>query len=176
MDRFLFSGFPVSRCKESTHYLAFAWLSGLLAGPFFTCSAGGSFTDMILAAPGTGVAATSLLATVLLPLLCSALAVYTRHIWILPALAFIKAFLFSYTASAVLTVFGSAGWLVCVLLMFTDILSLPLLWWYWQYSMVANRQKLSRTVAVAILIMAIGFLDSHFVSPFTASLTYFTEG
>ncbi len=157
--------------KETIPFLASAWLLGLVSGSFFSVSAGNSFLLTMRAAASSHVSIFGLLASILLPLLFSAFAVYISQPWLLVPIAFGKAFFFSYLALAVLSAFGSAGWLIRWLLMFSDSLSLPVLWWYWLRA-VSGRRKFADTAAAFLAALVIGSVDFYMISPVLANLKF----
>lgn len=70
-----------------------------------------------------------------------------------------------------MSAYGSAGWLVRWLLMFSDILTLPLLCLFWLRAFSHERsQSLCFAAAVGVIAVFIGSLDYTVVSPFAAML------
>lgn len=123
------------------------------------------------AAANGRVSITGLLSAFLLPLLFSAFAVYISQPWLLVPVAFGKAFSFSYLAFGVTLAFGSAGWLVRSLLMFSDCLTLPLLWWFWLCCIRASdRDALRSFLVTCTAALMIGCLDYGAVSPLLRNL------
>ena len=171
MDRFLFTHLPSLRCKDSMLFLAFAWIFGLVAGTVFSLSANGAFLAMMRSAVFSRASIVSLLSTLALPVLFSAFAVYISQPLLLIPAAFCKAFLFSSLSSGLLAAFGSAGWLICLLFMFSDILTLPLLWSFWLKSLSCSRRSAIRSaVPVLITTVIIGCAEYRFISPFLATI------
>lgn len=168
MDRFLHSSFPFPSCKQSTFQLACAWIIGLIAGAFpagsTQCSSPqGTFTLVA----GSTVAVQ--LVIVLLPLLFSVLAVYIgRPVFVL-AIATVKAFLFTYVGIGILLSCGKAGWLLQLLIMFSDTLILPILWMFW-HKVLDGQQILHCSMAAAIPTLAVACLDFYIISPVLANL------
>ena len=159
------------RCKEPVFALACAFLAGLIGGLLLSASAGITPDHAALAATNGRITAIGLLSVIGLPLCFSAFAVYISRSRLVIPIAFCKAFLFSYTGSSILVAFGSAGWLIFLLLMFSDILMLPALWWYWKLAL-EGRAKASLTglVPVSVAGILIGSLDYHVIGPFLANL------
>lgn len=112
------------------------------------------------------------LATVsILPFLLSAFAVLISCPVLLPVIVFSKAFLFGTCAAALDLTFGSAGWLVRMLLMFSDIASLPVLYWLWLRCSSLNPRGLLRDFLFALLVTGcIGGIDIWIIAPFLASV------
>jgi len=104
-------------------------------------------------------------------MLFSAFAVYISQPVLLIPIAFCKAFLFSYTSIGILTAFGSAGWLIHLLFMFGDILTLPLLWYFWSKFLSDNCSHAIRCLLPILITAAfIGYTEYRVISPFLANL------
>lgn len=173
MDRFLHLHLPTRLRKGSVSFLAFGWILGLVSGFLFSLYAGDSLSTTMRAAASGCVSIPGLLSAIFLPLLFSAFAVYISQPWLLIPIAFGKAFLFSYLGVGVMAAFGSAGWLIRWLLMFSDSCSLPLLWWYWLRAVSGQRCFAVRNTAAAFAVaLIIGSVDYCMVSPVLANLIF----
>jgi hypothetical protein len=118
------------------------------------------------------VSIVSLAITVFLPLLISAFAVFTSRLWVLYPLAFYKAFVFSFSAYGALIAFGSAGWLIRFLLLFSDFLLLPVLYFFWHRQISGSGKKFKSDFTVCSLIAAaVCGLDLTVISQFLSGLT-----
>ena len=106
--------------------LLFCWIIGSLCGAV-VASGADSISSLVRACCDASVSTVGLLMVSFLPFLFSAVAVSFSLPWLLRLIALLKAFCFSFCAVIVLGEFGTAGWLCCLLLLFTDILTLPLL-------------------------------------------------
>lgn len=165
MDRFLHLILPKNVRKVSTVFLACAWVSGLVLGAVLP--ANDFLVSAMRRAAAGPVSITGLLAAILLPFLFSAFAVYSSEFWLLIPIAFIKAFLFSFSGAAVIYSFGQSGWLVRLLLIFSDSLMLPFLWWYWLQALSFGKTRfLFNSICVLIAAFIIGSLDFTVISPF----------
>lgn len=168
MDNASCCNLSMARCKPSVAVLACAWTAGLFSGLLFSSSAGDSLFPAMLAAARSPVSVFGLLASILLPFLFTAFAVYISQPRLLVPIAFFKAFLFSYLGFGILTAFGSAGWLVRLLLTFSDLFTMPLLWWIWLND---TPETFIRRCAAAFLVAApVGIIDYCIISPFLAML------
>lgn len=101
------------------------------------------------------------------------LASYVVFQFLKPALVlpicFLKAFSYSYFGCGILLQYGSAGWLIRLLLTFSDGLALLVLCWYWLRHIEGNRFLLHRDTAVcAGIVLVIGVVDIMYISPFLA--------
>lgn len=161
---------PPSR-RDSAIVLAFTLLSGFILGAYVaTLAEPSSFSLMRSAADGC-VSIVSLLSALLLPFLFTAFAVYIAKPWLLIPIAFFKAFFFSYLGTEIIFLFGGSGWLLRLLLMFTDSLSMPVLCWFW-VRIYSGRKVLNvRCLTTAVVILfGIVCLDYRLISPFLVNL------
>lgn len=170
MDRFLNFNLSAWRCKKQIFLLACAYLIGLISGVLFSMSASGALYSTMRTAVSGRVSVFGLLSAILLPLLFSALAVYISKAWLLIPIAFCKAFLFAFLGIGIMASYGSAGWLIRILLMFSDILTMPLLWWYWLKALSGAHTRVWHAAAAAAPALLIGSIDYCVISPFLANL------
>lgn len=171
MDLFFRLFWPDHRCRQPVAALACSFTLGLILGACFSVSASETLTPTMRAAATGCVSIPGLLSAMLLPFLFSAFAVYISNQWLLFPIAFCKAFLFAFLSVGLMGAFGSAGWLIRLLLMFGDILSMPLLWWFWIRSLTTRRGPALRClVPVIALLLAVGSFDYCVISPFAAGL------
>lgn len=171
MDRFLNFNLPTLRCKGPKVLLACAWFLGLVTGILFSISASDSLFPTMRAAVSGCVSISGLLSAMLLPLLFSAFAVYISQPLLLIPIAFLKALIFSFLGMSIMAAYGSAGWLVRFLLMFSDCMMLPFLWWYWLQAISCPRRAAVRNTALVFVIaVMIGSFDYCVISPFLAKV------
>ena len=115
----------------------------------------------------------SLLSTLVLPFLFSAIAVYLAQPMLLFPIAFWKAFMFSYMGSGLITAWGSAGWLMAPLVMGGSFCSLSVLYWYWTRHICGERFRWG-TFSLALAALAvIGIIDLFVIEPFLARIIIF---
>ncbi len=171
MARFFHSDISAFWRKCATPLLACVWMLGLVAGSAVFLSAGTVSASRMPWAFSSQVSIVGLLCVTGLPFLFSAFAVYVSHPgWMLPVV-FLKAVSFASVSLGLLTGFGSAGWLMRLLLMFSDLCSLPLLMIFWIRYLPGERSLRFSGIAVFLFCaLAIGSIDYCFVSPFLAAL------
>ena len=166
--RTLFSAVPR---RGSTTVLAFVLLCGFSFGSVCAVVTDAFDVSLISKAAVTGMTFPGLLCVMLLPLVCSALAAYIHKIHFLMPIAFLKSFAFGYLASAVLVFYGSSGWLMQLLFLFSDCFSFPVLCKFWIAQYNSSGQGLFSGFAAAfILIAAVVFLDCQYISPYLVML------
>lgn len=171
MARFLLNEkFPVSR-KGPRLLLALAFLGGLLVGAYVHIAAEYDTVSWMRGALDGHVSIVGLLSVIFLPFLFSAFAVYASQRWLLVPIAFCKAVSFAQSACGISVAFGSAGWLLRFLLMFTDILTLPLLVLFWlRYCGGGQKLKWFSVFPYLCAAASIGSVDFFMISPFLSGL------
>lgn len=171
MDLFFRHKIPACGCKESIFRLACSFLLGLLSGGCIFTLTSDSFSSLMRGAAFGSMSIISLLSVLLLPFLFSAFAVYVRQSWLLMPISFLKAFFFSFLYVGLSCTFGGAGWLVRTMLMFSDILTLPVLWWFWLKLLQWEGQGFYRQFLLPMAVeIAIACFDFSMVSPWAAQL------
>lgn len=151
-------------------HLWLSWVFGLISGIAFSyCS--DSFVSLMRGAALSPVSIVGLGAVMILPFLLSAFAVIIDHPGLLIPLAFCKAFLFAACAASVDHSFGDSGWLIRALLMFSDLCSLPVLFWLWTSCFTRGKDHYFRIITISfVLIILIGSVDFLIIAPFLASV------
>ncbi len=168
MARFLHHVFQHTHRRMYRFPIALCFTFGLLVGGFLFRRADISFLHMMYRAMTSRVTIVGLAAVSFLPFLISAFAVSFRRFRLLPLIAFVKALLFSYVMLGIMAAYGNGSWLACLLLMFSDILSLPVLLLYWLRQ--SREAEQSQDLLFLSLLIFIGSMDNFIVSPIAASL------
>ena len=148
--------------------LAFTWLAGFLSGLLFSLQPG---MDAVISRFSmiTRLTIPGLMCILLFPLALSCIAVFKPQIFYL--LSFLKALCFGYCSGCVLLMCVGAGWLVKFMLLFSDMLYHPCLFWFWIQHADGNREHLREHIVICLCIaIFIGLLDYFLVSPFLAML------
>ena len=123
------------------------------------------------------VSIVSLLFTAVFPFLIAASAVFlSGPVW-LPILALIRGAFFSYCCLGICTVFGSSGWLLRWLLLFSRFAAVPFFYWYLRHY-ISGEHSFSLLVLFFLLclILLIGCLDYCMISPFLVNLIDYMKG
>lgn len=168
MDGIFCQDFSSFHCKLKPNFLAYAWISGLLLGAVFSVSADDLLTSTMRAAVSGSMSISGLIAVILLPLLLSAYAVYYSQPILLVSVVFLKAFLFGYTGAGILFLYPASGWLIQWLLMFSDMMTLPILWLVWLSGSLTSPPR--RIVGCTVCAVLIGCVDYIVIAPFLACL------
>ncbi len=171
MDLFFHSPMQRSSRRDTPFFLAFAWILGIVFGVGASYCASHSLSSLMRMTANSPVSIFGLLSAMLLPLLCSAFAVYISCPWLLIPTAFLKAFLYTYFSFGILASYGSAGWLIRLLLIFSDTLMLPVLWLFWLRGIQWGRVDfLYRLIPAVSVVFLIGSIDYSIISPFLAQI------
>lgn len=164
------AGYPRTLRKAYPFFLAFFWLCGLCSGIMAFALADISFFPLMRSFSDCAVSIAGLLWATL-PFLISAAAVFLVAPWLVYPVCFAKAFLLSFLTCGIYSIFGSAGWLICMLILFGDLVTVPLLYGYWLYAL--SEKGLFRKTSVAFALSALLLvysLEHRFISPFAAHL------
>ena len=171
MVRFFRTRFSLVSRKVNVIVLAFAVITGYALGSFLATGAAQSTLILMRTAILGRVSIVCLLPVILLPFLFTAFAVYIGRLWLFIPLAFFHTAAFGYLASIILCSFGTSGWLIFILFLFSDCISMPLLCWFWIRNLEgAGRNSFRNFVVLFVLLIGIAFLDHNFVSPFLVTL------
>ena len=140
-------------CRCSRFLLAMCWVSGLIFRTAISFCAGDFVLPLLHSADFYCVSIVGLLSALLLPLLFSAIAVYLSAVWMLPFLAFVKGFSYSFLMYAFCAVAGAgihAGWL----LMLCDSCVMPMLLRYW-FQHVSGEHKFQFAALLPTILTAL---------------------
>ena len=160
-------------CRRRQIILAFSCLSGCLLGFWISGRSHETYLLLTRMAPSLHVSVFGLVACVYLPFLFAALAVFLSHPSLLPLICFTKMCLYSWCGCSMVSAFGSAGWLVQMLIQFSDNLSLPVLCWFCIRHTDSRVDFIRRDFLICTLwVLIVGITDLCAVSPYLASLIY----
>jgi len=153
-------------------FLLFSWGSvGLLFGTLLAACADTYFHSWMRLAVSDRVSIVCLLAAQLLPFLIAAYAVNISKLRLMYAVCSIKLFAFTYMGSVIGIAFGSAGWLVRLLFLFSDFILVPCLCWFCFRRTLDNNRTAKRDLLICIgICIATALIDYLFISPFLARI------
>lgn len=157
--------------RFSDIFLILFWLMGLVSGIVLFCKSAYLFLPLMRGIFRKSVSIVCLYCVSILPFVLSAFAVSFNRQLLLYPICFLKALSFTFVSGAVWVTSGSAGWLVWRLLMFCDVTSLPLLYWYCRRHISGLRSfSLTEFLLVASLVFLLGSIDYCCISPWLAML------
>ena len=171
MVRFLHLRYANHIRNYAVPILASCWIMGLIFGVVVARSA--SVELCSLATTTKNASLFSALIVVTFPIIVSILIIYMGLSWLIPVVAFFKAFCFAYVSQVLVSDFGSASWLMQLLWMFSDCASVPFLWLFWCQSLKSTKFSLISSSSVTIIaVFVITILDYRFISPILSSLQF----
>ena len=141
------------RHRSCNFLLAACWCAGF-AGGFFLAADAGSYYSLMRACCNSRVSIVNLLIVPCFPFLISAIAVYFSSRLLLCLCAIFKMFCCGFCLSVVGQSFPGVGFLVCILLMFTDILTVPVLCRFQWLGNLRGRKHLFRHAALCLIWFA----------------------
>lgn len=131
MARFLYPNSFLLRRRIRCIFLAVFWMLGLYFGFRLSLRADATFLSWMCRVGSRPVSILGMAGGLFLPFLCSALVVSLGQNWLLPVIAFLKAWSFASIAWGLWGVYPSGGWLAVGLLQFSSILAGAILWVFW---------------------------------------------
>lgn len=160
--------FSHRRLRKNSCLLALCWICGLTLGLLTSIGAGTSLSHLMRGTLFGTVSIVSLLYMMIFPFLISAAAVL-----IIPSalylLCFGKAFLFAFVTVGISRALGSGGWLPLRLVLFSDCMVLPLLYFLWLRLLGGKRSGLELVLLLALAALVVS-VDYRIISPYLASL------
>ena len=151
--------------------LAFVWFLGLESGRLYATQTSNTYLLLMRVAAMTRPSIIGLAVSVLLPFLITIGSVYFARPSIIYILAFLWAELFGYSSACLQLMFGSAGWLIRFLLLFTQCFTAPLLCWLMIRYIGGIKPSFLRDSLIAVSIaLTIGTIDYFIISPFLTAL------
>lgn len=143
---------------------------GLILGTLFAAFADASVFSLMRQVSFGPVSIVVFSASQLLPFLIAAYAASISRLWLMHTVCFCKLFLFAYSGTIVWIAFDSAGWLVRSLLLFSQILLVPLLCWYcFRQVMHGGSQRNDLLICLGIAVIT-ALCDCLFIAPFLAKI------
>lgn len=151
--------------------LSCTWICGLFAGAYIalkTTTIHNSWTQLLYY---SHLSVIGFLAMLTFPFILSAILLRISLRGFVIPLLFLKAFSYSWCACFLRICFANAGWLLHLLLFFSNtVLSSLLLWFCLRNWEGKNRNGQYDLLLCLVFILVIGYIDSSVVSPFGVSL------
>ena len=167
----------LQECRQNMCMFALCSVFSAGLGAWFAGTSGNTYILLMRMAASRPVSIAGSAVSVLLPFLVSLFIIVHSKPWLVYFICGIRIFLFSAAARALDCAFGSAGWLVRLMLQMTDLCLIPVLIWFSLLSLVRKPTKHVMTCCI-LFAAAIGMLDYCVISPFLANLinSYETMG
>ena len=164
--RLFFSQYSIASHRCSCKILlAFLWVIGFVCG--CSCAAcADNFVSLMRACCDAGVSIVGLFFVPFLPFLITAVAVYFSAPLIVYLTGLCKAFLLGFCFCAVHSGFSTGGWLVSLLLLFTDLVTVPALLWFQCCVVGASRKTVFKCGILALFwFVAVAAADYFWIVP-----------
>ena len=156
--------------KHPSFRLFFVGLIGLALGTLLAAHADSSVYLLMRQAANSPVSIVMSFASQLLPFLIAAYAASISRLWLLNAVCGCRLFSFAYTGALIWIAFGTAGWLVRCLFLFSDIFLIPVFCWYcFRRSTGEFDEKKDFWICIGITAL-ITLFHCLFISPFLAKI------
>ena len=157
--------------KHDHFFLAFCWCLGLLCGIFLFRRLEPSGFPLMRSAIAGSVSIVGLICVGFLPFLFTAFAVYISEPWLLFLVCFAKACLFSFVSAGIYESIGSSGWLIRLLMMFSDSICVLLLYFSWLRLLSGHRVYCFADMFVCFsATVLVCSVDYCIIAPFLARL------
>lgn len=167
----------LQECRQSLCALALCAVFSAGLGAFFAGTSGDSYILLMRMAASRNVSIVGSVVSVFLPFLVSFFIIAHSKPWLVYLICGLRIFLLASAGFAIGRSFGSASWLVRLLLQMPDLCLIPVLIWFSLLSF-AGRCTKRVTVGCILLTAVIGMLHYCVISPFLANLidSYKTMG
>ena len=157
----------ISKIISPLNLLCLFWCFGLLIGILFAATFDLEYFSLMRPIVTSRASIVCLIAAQLLPFLFAAYAAYISKSWLIILTGSCKSFSFSFCSFMIWKTFGSAGWLMCVLILFADMFAFPLLCWFSLRCISQCKCSAKRDLWVCIgLTVLIACIDYFLISPF----------
>jgi len=140
------------------------------------CAAKSAGSELLLALSDSMYGTVSpirLLLTCIIPFAVLLVAVFLSEYWLIPLICLYKAFTFGFCGYGIGLMFGQASWLVRVLFMFSDCMTIPVLLFFCLTVRNFSQKSFYRLlIGIAIFAIAIAVLEYVYIAPlFRAALS-----
>ena len=161
----------IFRVRHPACLLFFFGSCGLVIGSLLAANADASCFSLMRRIQFETVSIVPSLASQLLPFLIAAYAASISQYRLIYVVSCCKLFSFAYIGSLVWMSFGTAGWLVRFLLLFQDIILIPLYCWFcFRRTMDQGDEKADLWICIFACVLT-ALIHCLFISPFLASIT-----
>lgn len=167
------TAFHYFNCREMNLYLlAFFTLCGCSLGVYTSHKSDSISFHLMRMAVTCPVSIVGLVFVILLPFLITAFAIWISKPYLFLPVSFFNSFSFTLILCYTITVFDTAGWLVCLMLLFSNISVQFCLNWIWIRYFNGTSGSSAEDLLVCVFgLLAIVVIDYLFVAPYLVQLT-----
>lgn len=158
-------------CKSPRLFLAMSWVTGLLAGLVLSSNLFAEICELVPFAIASPFSFAGIILATSIPFLLTVFVLHISKPFFLLPISLVKGILFSFNSFLFLFYYHSSGWLIRILIMFSDLITLPILWFLW----LQSESNFGNSITGILLVLfAFVFLTCLFdyvaVAPFLAML------
>ncbi len=170
-SRFRFGHYSLSSSIRLS-LLLILWTFGIILGTVISGRSSAVSVSLMRQALSAPVSIVSLFVCVCFPFAFTAAAVLSGRAWLIYFLSGLKGFSFGFTGAVCLLCFGNAGWLIRCFLLFSQITTIPALWYVW-LCFCPRGIRLTRCSICSVFayISVVVLLDYFKVAPFLSDLS-----
>ena len=170
---FVFEPHPDSRGLLYQVLLDLCCISGFVLGCFLFLQVVSSFS-MMRGSLVCSMSIVTVICRVLFPFLFTAAAVYYSCPGIIWGLSFIKCTCLAVSSLFIFYCYGPCGWLIRLLLMFSEVFSFPAWYYFWKRCLFSCNRKLPSVCGVMLIyLLFLGIWEFYSISPFIQRLDIF---
>ena len=162
----------IRRYGLHNYWVVIPWLIALFLGTYCAASSDPSVLSLVRRTAFGKVSTVCLMAAQLLPFLFAAYAAYIYNTILLLGACSVKLFLFGFAGYLVWTAFGSAGWLMRFLILFSDIALAPVLCLFCLRIHFGCAKRMKELLICMGIVVAIVLLDGFFFSVLLEKMIY----
>lgn len=157
--------------KMEMFFLALFACCGAVLGVIVSFSSEPYISLMMRMAASSRVSIFGLMLSAIIPFLVTVVAYCFSKPSLFFPISFFKAFSYTLAMCSVRTAFFQAGWLVCMLLLFSDTAAILLLYWYWIRNIHGFRDSALTEMLFCIAVtLIVAVIDYIWVFPFLMAL------
>ena len=151
--------------------LCVCWMLGLCAGSCLGLFFEPYSISMMRSAAVQPVSIVGLCLSALFPLVFTYFSVYLHKPIIIFSVCLFKTLAFAFSGAVIAKCFGNSGWLMQVLLLFSDSCVLPVLFlvWFWCLGDSSDMKRIP-FLSYCIFCITVAAVDCYLVSPFVLEL------
>lgn len=167
MSSVMYKSEPKRPSLATSTLLSYIWLTGLLFGTAVSFFIRDYLTAFLSIFSPTFFSVPGKFLIALLPFLLSAFAVsFSHHVWLF-WICGIKAVCFSICCFLFCLCYGQAGWLARWMFMFSDVCSLPFLFFYWLRHLGTHGDRsFYKHIIFWLPVVALVIIDYRIVTPY----------
>lgn len=160
------------RYNLHNYWIVVPWLIALFLGTYCAASSDLSVFSLVRRTVFGKVSTVCLMAVQLLPFLFAAYATYINNTILLLSACSVKLFSFGFAGYLVWAAFGSAGWLMHFLMLFSDVVLVPVLCLFCMYIYTEPTKLMNALLICMGIVVVIVLLDGFFFSALLEKMIY----